>query len=419
LSATPRVAALAPFGVRNFRFQWPADLATSWAFEMETIILGWYVLVETGSVFLLTLFGALQFLGTVIAPFLGIAGDRIGHRNVLAGMRAVYAGCALTLLMLALSGLLTPVLVLIVAGVSGMARASDMGVRGALIADIVPPSLLMGASGISRTTQDSARIAGALAGAGLFAFFGFVPAYVAVTGFYIVGGLLLLGIRIKRFESPLVEVSAEPPKRGSPLRDLREGAVHIWTTPRLNAAMWLAFLVNLTGFPLSHGLLPFVAKDVYHIDQTGLGYLVASFAAGALIGSLALTRPAGVGIRLSRLMIVGALVWYTALLVFAQTNSMVAGMACLLAAGCGQSLCVVALQVVLLRAAELRFRGLVMGVRMLAIYGLPVGLLTAGALIGRFGFQPTGTGYALFGIVFTLAIAVTWRAAVWRAAEEA
>ena len=43
-------AALAPFRVRSFRFQWPGDLATSWAFEMETLILGWYVLVETGSV---------------------------------------------------------------------------------------------------------------------------------------------------------------------------------------------------------------------------------------------------------------------------------------------------------------------------------------------------------------------------------
>ena len=41
---------LAPFAVRSFRFQWPADLATSWAFEMEALILSWYVLVETGSV---------------------------------------------------------------------------------------------------------------------------------------------------------------------------------------------------------------------------------------------------------------------------------------------------------------------------------------------------------------------------------
>ena len=44
-----RASALAPFRVRSFRFQWTADLATSWAFEMETLILGWYILAATGS----------------------------------------------------------------------------------------------------------------------------------------------------------------------------------------------------------------------------------------------------------------------------------------------------------------------------------------------------------------------------------
>jgi hypothetical protein len=52
------MSALAPFRIRSFQFQWPADLLTSWAFEMETLVLGWFILVETGSVLLLTLFGA-------------------------------------------------------------------------------------------------------------------------------------------------------------------------------------------------------------------------------------------------------------------------------------------------------------------------------------------------------------------------
>ena len=53
------LGALAPFRIRSYRFQWPADMLTSWAFEMETLILGWYVLVETNSVVMLTIFGAL------------------------------------------------------------------------------------------------------------------------------------------------------------------------------------------------------------------------------------------------------------------------------------------------------------------------------------------------------------------------
>src|SRR6186713_3613967 len=103
-----RSSMLAPFRVRSFRFQWPADLLTSWAFEMETIILGWYVLVETKSVVWLTLFGAAQYLGTLIAPLYGVAGDRLGHKSLLLGMRTSYAIFASILLAFILTGHVSP-----------------------------------------------------------------------------------------------------------------------------------------------------------------------------------------------------------------------------------------------------------------------------------------------------------------------
>lgn len=99
---------LAAFRVRSFRYQWPADLLTSWASEMETIILGWYVMVHTGSVVLLTVFGSLQFLGTLAAPMFGVLGDRVGARLMLCIMRGTYAGLAGLLLLLAAIGWLTP-----------------------------------------------------------------------------------------------------------------------------------------------------------------------------------------------------------------------------------------------------------------------------------------------------------------------
>ena len=107
----PRYSMLSPFEIRSFRFQWPADLATSWAFEMETIILGWYMLVETGSVLWLTVFGAVQYLGTLVSPLFGVAGDRLGHRNVLFGMRVSYALLAAILMALAFAGAVTPLMV--------------------------------------------------------------------------------------------------------------------------------------------------------------------------------------------------------------------------------------------------------------------------------------------------------------------
>lgn len=405
-----RPPALAPFGVRSFRFQWPADLFTSCAFEMETLILGWYVLVETGSVLMLTLFGSLLFVGTLVSPLFGVAGDRIGHRNVLCGMRAVYVALAATLLAIAAAGHLSPQLVLVVTGLMGLFRPSDLGVRIALIADSMPAERLTAAMGISRTTSDSARIAGALTGAGVFALFGIGPAYVAVVSLYALGLALTLGIANLR-RSPHHDAVQVGLTRPSAWRDLREGIAYVWATPRLLAAMLLVLLVNCTAFPLSNGLLPYVARDVYGLDQTALGYLVASFSFGALLGSVAVSlreikRPA-------RTMLVASVIWHGFLLVFAQMQGLPGGAALLMLAGFAQSYCIVALTVLLLRTSHERLRGRVISVRMLAIYSLPLGLLAAGALIERIGFSATASLYTLIGLFCTLLIALRWRAEIW------
>jgi predicted MFS family arabinose efflux permease len=410
LSGSARPSAFAPFRIRNYRFQWPADLLTSWAFEMETLILGWYVLVETGSVLLLTLFASLNFIGTLIAPMFGVVGDRIGHRDLLAMMRATYAVLAAALMTLALTGNLSPLYVLIIVAIMGLVRPSDLGVRGALVATIMPSDQLIGAISISRTTMDTARIAGALSGAGLFASLGMGPAYVAIVSLYVISTLLTLCVVAPSKPHPIDEV-ADAVLRSSPLRDLKEGMAYVWTTPRMRAAIWIAFLANLTAYPLSNGLLPYVAREIYGTNQTGLGYLSASFAVGSLVGSVLLSLLGG--IRVARLMIGATAIWYATLLVFVQMKTMPAAIACLMLAGFSQSLAMISIAVILMRTASAHFRGRVMGVRMLAIYSLPLGLLAAGALIDEIGFAATGSLYAAAGLALMLAIVLHWRADLW------
>jgi len=412
VSATSRVPALAPFRVRSFRFQWPADLATSWAFEMETLILSWYVLVETRSVLMLTLYASLQYVGTLLAPMFGVAGDRIGHRNLLCAMRAVYATLATTLMTFTFLGILTPVLVLVIAGLMGMVRPSDLGVRATLIGDTMPSDRLMGAMSIQRTTQDSARIAGALTGAGLVAVLGMGVAYIVVVSFYSLSFLLTLKAG-SAAPARLPRGNPVDGERPSPWRDLKAGIVYVWTTPYLLGVMCIAFLVNLTAYPMVNGLLPYVAKTIYLTDQTGLGYLSASFAGGALLGSIALSR-IGHAIRPGRMMIVFCAVWYVTVLVFAQMQSLGSGIPALMLAGLAQSLCMVPMSAMLLRNTSAQFRGRVMGIRMLMIYGVPIGLLTSGPLISRFGYHTTATVFGVIGLAVTLLIAVRWHADLWR-----
>jgi MFS family permease len=403
-SRNSRSEVLAPFAVRSFRFQFPADLLTSWAGEMEILILGWYILTATGSVLLLTVYGSLQYAGTLIAPVFGLAGDRVGHRNVLCIMRIVYAAMAGLMTLLATLDVLTPLAVLLIATVVGLIRPSDLAMRNALVAETIPGDRLMAAMGVARTTVDSARVVGSLAGAGLVALLGMAPAYVVITAFYATGFGLTLGVGAPAPSGTMARLSL--------WRDLGEGLAYVWDTPASLAAMWLAFLVNMTAFPLTLGLLPYVAREIYHVGQTGLGSLIASFAAGALAGSIAVSF-FGRSIRPARMMIGYTGVWYVMLLAFIHVPGIGGGRLMLVAAGFAQSLCMVPMAVMLLHGAGARFRGRVMGVRMLAIYGLPIGLLAAGGLIERFGFAATASGYCVVGLLLTGVIATRWHAALW------
>ncbi len=406
-----RLGFLSPFQVRAFRFQFPGDLFTSWGTEMEIIVLGWFILVKTDSVLLLTLYGALQYLGTLIAPAMGMASDRFGARNVLTAMRSVYAFAGIVLMTLAFLGALQPLFVFLLAALSGLIRASDTGVRNALSAEILPAEHLMAGIGLSRITSDSARVAGALAGAAVYAAIGMAPACAVFATFYLAGTLFTFLVG----PSPTARAVVS---RASPGAQMREGMVHVWNTPPLLAAMWLAFLVNLTAWPWTLGLLPYVARTVLQAGQPGLGALAASFSGGALLGSLTVSL---IGRRIlpARFMLLGALAWHALLLVFTHMPTLTSACALLIVAGFAQSLSMIPMAVMLLHIAGPRFRGRIMGVRMLAIYGLPVGLLLTGALIPRLGFGPTAILYCSIGIATTLFVGWRWRAVLWPLSQPA
>jgi len=90
------------------------------------------------------------------------------------------------------------------------------------------------------------------------------------------------------------------------------------------------------------------------------------------------------------------------------------GFASLLAIGVAQSIAMIAMSVTLLRITPERFRGRIMGMRMLAVYGLPVGLLGAGVPVEGTGFPIAIGVYALFGILCTGCITLGWRTVIWR-----
>ncbi|MBK7473092.1 MAG: hypothetical protein IPI73_23190, partial [Betaproteobacteria bacterium] len=167
---------------------------------METLILGWYVLVATGSVRLLVLVGALRFLGALVAPRVGVAGDRLGHRNLLCITRAIHAVLAAALMLFAFTRTLPPLHVFVIAGLAGLIRPSDMMMRN---------RVRVGATATAVTAASAA------------------------------GG-------------------AEMP--WSAWGDLRHGLAYVRRKPELMAALSVAFLINVFAIPSCFGVLPYVAR---------------------------------------------------------------------------------------------------------------------------------------------------------------
>ena len=267
--------------------------------------------------------------------------------------------------------------------------------------------------GISRTSMDSAKVAGALAGAGVVAAFGMVAAYAAITLIHLGGALLTLQADPGRHHVAAAQPGQPAAVRASPWREVREGLAYVWHTPQLLAAMAVAALVNLTAFPFTGGLMPYIAREVFHFGQPGLGALIACFAGGSLLGSLTMGA-LGARVHPGRAMLVAAVLWFVCLAGFASSRQPGLAMPMLVGAGMAQSTSMLALSMLLLRSSDQRFRGRIMGVRMLAIYPLPVGLLVAGALIPRIGYGATAGAMLCCGLLLTAAIGFGWRHALWR-----
>jgi sugar phosphate permease len=113
-------------------------------------------------------------------------------------------------------------------------------------------------------------------------------------------------------------------------------------------------------------------------------------------------------------MLASGAAWFAGIVLFGQIPSVGVGLILLFLIGFVQSFCLTPLAAVMLRASSEAMRGRVMGIRMLAIWGLPLGLVAAGPLIAGLGFAATTLLYAGLGLAATIAIGWRWREALWR-----
>ena len=174
--------------------------------------------------------------------------------------------------------------------------------------------------------------------------------------------------------------------------------------------MLLAFLINLTAYPASGGLLPYVAQRVYHVDATGLGLAGRHFSFGACSPRSRRCVTGGPATRSARRSCTPRSGTGPAGLRSRATWARACSSCC---RGFAQNVAMISMTGDTADRRGAGFRARVMGVRTLAVYGLPIGLIVAGVLIDRIGYPLTNTLSALLGLVVTGWIGFTWRDALW------
>ncbi len=393
------------FRGRDFRYLWLSDSAVSCAEQMEFLVLAWFILQETDSPFLLGLYAALRFTGTLFSPLYGIVVDRYRRERLLRFVRFGFTLSAVAILALIVTDILDVWHVFLLVGIVGMARAFDTVTRQTVIPDIVPREGIMNAVALTRSGRDVMQIIGPMVGGVLLAQYGMVWSYVAIVALYLSG--VGLAFRLQVPGQPTSARSSE-----SVISNLRQAMSYVRTCEVVLGLLLLAFLVNLSGFPLNNGLLPVYAKDVLGVGAVGLGQLLGAYSVGSMVGSVtiaALPRLRRPGV----VMTLTGIAWHAGILALALIAWFGPAMGVLALAGLAQSFTMVTMSMLLLSVTSSEIRGRVMGLRSLAVYGLPLGLLGSGFLAEILGAPLALVVNGLVGIVFGITIAVAIRG-VWR-----
>ena len=270
----------------NFQLFLSGQLISVIGTWMQSIAEAWLVYGLTGSSLLLGAVGfSSQFPVFLLAPFGGIVADRFSRQRVVIGTQLASMLLALILAVLTLSGLIRVWHIFVLAASLGVVNAFDIPARQSFLVDMAGKEHMMNALALNSSVYNAARIIGpAIAGILVakigegWCFFANGISYVAV-----VAGLMM--IRVGR--------PNKPARSASPLAHIIEGFRFLRQARPILALLLLLGLVSLVAMPYTV-LMPIFADKILHSGARGLGTLMGSMGAGALLGALTLASRKGV-----------------------------------------------------------------------------------------------------------------------------
>lgn len=278
----PPPGPFASFGHSDFVSFLASRGLSSMAAQVQSVGVGWAVYQATRQPLDLGLVGLAQFVPTIALSLVaGHAADRLPRRRVLLACQSVLVLCAVALLVLARSGIRSPLPVYGVLVIVGSARAFVGPASQAIMPDLVPTAHFANAVSWSSTTWHVASVIGPLVGGVLSQ--SFVPAgaaFVAAGAMHAAAVLLIYRI------APKPALGRDPIS----LRTLFAGVQYVLSRRLILGAILLDLFAVLLGGSIA--LLPVYAEEILHVGPWGYGALRAAPAVGAIIVAVVLAlRP--------------------------------------------------------------------------------------------------------------------------------
>jgi MFS family permease len=248
--------------------------------QMQSVAVGWEIYERTNSNLALGMVGLVQFFPVIaLALVTGPVADRLPRKWIVTVAMAVIALCALGLAVVS-RWQVHWWWMYVCLFLSGVARAFQQPAKSSLVPQLVPADRFSNAVTWNVGGFHLASVVGPAA-AGLL---------IACTGsaavVYAIDAVLALSFAVALV--PIRSQPVGPPRGTSPVEEFADGLRFLWGRQIILAAISLDMFAVLLGGSMA--LLPVYAKDILQVGSSGLGWMRAAPAIGALTMSLLLAH---------------------------------------------------------------------------------------------------------------------------------
>lgn len=265
--------------VKNFRFYLSYRILMTMATLMQSVIVGWQIYNLTHNVLWLGFIGLVEVIPQVsISLFAGHYIDLYNRRKIVNYTTLLLILGSLILLIYSgnigyYSEKYGTVPIFITIFFTGFARGILNPANVALMGQLIPRNLYANASIWNSASWQVAAVMGPAIGGLVYGYWGIIPAYSLVLGFYALSFFMIMFVKSGRHE--VVESSEGVFTR------IQSGISFVFKTPELLGAFTLDMFAVLFGGAVA--MLPVFASDILFAGPQGLGLLRACPAIGATI----------------------------------------------------------------------------------------------------------------------------------------